>query len=1191
MKKRRLLQLLAVSLIAVVIFFIKTEYKADKNMIDPSVYQYSTTSYIGSWYDPHSGCFILQTLDKQKSSDNYYQTKVMEFSRVRTDISPSNPNDAKYATDREASMGENDPHYYEVVSSGYNHAKQKNGVYYDRQYVAFDRRSMEVERDTVTLPNENGSPTRYEYTTFILDQEKVFAAIQRQYPEWYAEIAYMRADNIPVWIGLDSVMVAHYPSLADPGYTDGYSNGWTGMAFNSPASKTFGTGKYYRWSNWENLKDYFPNSLGSFASGKGIYTHYNKYVCLSAEVIPPNASTPVTGVKDEIIGTETLVKTYGDSNVSIGATYNGSYDAYGSPSVYTYNTSNEFNVGEAIPSTESYTNRINVSNWYGSVTLDLHKVTYTMSIPYTIVSAEQGEKVQHVQVKTSTQISPGEHDGLIYPDEYDSFDGTYYYYTCSYLSSDDKVTYYTNTYNYDVVGYYYAVNNINLYQHATTGVENAFSSVSYKGETIPYTITINGQTVSSDYGNTFAVTSFTSDTASHVQVPSGLTANPVNIRLGEGITDASQAYTYVGQIIAQKYGNYGLITYNDTVKLNGVTYIDANSKTYNASNGKYYIGEAYNDRCISSRRIKIPAETQNGPYYTYIRSDYAPMAAGVSSNTIRFTGSATDKSGILYGYKQNEPIIVHTPVISPISIEGESRTQLVSSALSNDVTQLILDNTYTLTFDWEKYFHYKGYTEENFVDYVKGKEVRFPFDVIVNGVCYTTYESIGYTDWIDIGNVKSFKFYVPSWSEENVYGSKNFDNSKLQRIQARVYAVNYIDDEREKWQNSANTDRAKYMATYDYPVQVSGVLYDFKIVSVNDVNLYEMHDTYVKGIYNYVSNLSEKTVGIFNRFGLPNIRYTLNGEINNQWNEENTLPNGTEKTPLYYCGHTIGFTLKSIANLGDSRDRIEITPVYRYIGKDGTQKEVSVYYEHAGKLINIYDDDYYRESYIGSEYFKNSMYDYGTYDPVTFTAEQKNTSTNDILYRETESYSMGKIILPSELSLLTGNEEQLFINEAKNSIDSIRYNVENGLLNIGEKTYTDFEASMQTWYGNYQIPNDIYVCEKTPDGRDAFMKEIEEKDYCDLDSDIWLKDGYLILGFEITSRNDGKPHLSYYGAASNMWQIENGGVLTETEVEFYDPVNKETVNIEIPLKDGDVAIIDLSRKYSDRYSVGILYIN
>lgn len=1180
------------------LFFNTTNYYADRSMIDPSYFQYSVNSYIGAWYDPQSGCFLLQTLDNQKTNENYYQTRVMEFSRIKTVADGSsyvNPTDAKYVTDREATLDEKDPHIYRVVSSNANHAILKDGNYYDRQYVAFDRMNMPVENDTVTLPNENGSPTRYAYTTFILDQELVFSAIKNKYPDWYAEITYFQSQNIPVWLGLDSVMIAHYPSSEMANYRiDNTSNdfGWTGYA-GQLLKVTIGGGEYYRWSNWEDLSKYFPNSLGSFETGKGIYTHYNKYVCLSADVIPPTDNAPVTGVTDTIIGTEVIAKSYGDSNVSVGMEYNGSYDIYSAPSTYTYNTSNEFNLGEAIPSTESYTNGINVSNWYGSVTVDLHKVTYTMNIPYTIVTAEQGEKTQYVQVRTTTEMSPGDHDGLIYPATYDSFDGTYYYYTCSYQTSDSKVNYYTNVYTYDVEGYYYAVNNINLYQHDFTKIDNTFSSVTYDASAIiPYTVTINGQTVSSMYGNKFSTTTFAADTNAHVQVPSTLTAAPINIRVGEDVSSAAEAHAYMGQIVAQKYGNYGLITTNDTVSLNGVTYISPTDKNYTATNGAYYIGDAYNDRTLATRRVTIPAETQNGEYYTSLRSEYAQMVAGYSSNTIRLHGKSDAKRGILSGYKQNEPIIVHTPVISPISIKGEDETQLVNSALSKNDTQLILDNTYTLTFDWETYFHYKGYTKENFVDYVKGKEVRFPFDVIVDGVSYTTYESIGYTDWIDVGNVDSFEFYLPSWAEENVYGSDTFDDGIINRIQARVYAVNYIDDEREKWQESANTNRAKYMATYDYPVQVSGVLYDFKIVSVNDTALFDEEVKEVeKAVYNFVRNLSEKTNGVLNRFGLSNIRYTLNGEINSQWNTENTLPTGNGNTPLLYCGHTFGFTLKSIANLGDSKDSIEIVPVYRYIGKDGSQKEVSVYYERAGKLINIYEDDYYRKTHIGSEYFKGSMYDYGIYDPVTFTAEQKNTTTNDILYRETESFSAGKIILPSALSLLTGNEEQLFVNQASNSIDSLRYNIENGLENIGAETYEDFESSMQTWYGNYTIPNDIYVCEKTQNGSDAYLDLVKEEGVCSPDSEIWLKDGYLVLGFEITSKNEGKPHLSYYGAASNMWQTQSGGAVPEVEVEYYDPINDETHTVKVPLKDGDIAIIDMGRKYSDRYSLGILYIN
>lgn len=1188
MQKKHFIPLFITTFVFLVGIFIygKTNVYADQSMIDPSYYEYSITSTVGTWYDPHSGCFLFQTLDKKRTSGNYYRTLLVELSRIKDGV---NPTDAIYRTDKEAVVIGNDPHFYEVNTSGNDNGKVVDGKLYEREYVAFDRLGLPVETRLVTLDG-----LVHEYNTFVLDKEVMFRAIAQKYPKWHEEITRKQNANIPIWFGVDSVMLAHYPERANPprpiqvDKNGTMVDGWMGEVWVSNYT-TKSHGEYYRWTNWEDMRAHFPNNIGSFATGSGIYTHFNTYVCLSAAVIPPQGGEVVSGVKDEIVSSEVIVKTYGDANTSSGTAYGGSFDAYSAPHCYTYNTSNEFNLGDAIPSSESYINGVNVSNWYGSVKIDKHRVTYTLNIPYTLVTAIPGTKIMYIQIPTTEIMSPGLHDGLYYPESYDSFDGTYYYYTCSYEAEDNTIAYYCNTYPFTVSAEYYAISNINLYQHKNTIVSNLFSRVSYNGTTIPYYAAINGAAVST--GGYFNDVSFASNTGYHVQVPAALHAEPVNIRIPQTIYTEAEAFAYIGQVINQKYGSANLIVKNDELNLNGVSYLTANSKNF-VSNGAYYIGSAANDSLTQTRTITIPEETQNGKYKTYLQSNYVRMVAGSSSNAFRLDGIQC----ILPGYTRNEPINVHTPVISPISIRGEDKTQLVRSALSTEETQLILDNTYTLKFDWNDYFHKKGYTQPNFPDYVKTKEVRFPFDVIVNGVSYPTYESIGYTDWIDVGNVESFQFYVPSWAEENVYGSNSYGGGVARRIQARVYAINYIEDEVSKWQQIANTDRnqnneaVNYMATYDYPVQVSGVMYDFKVVSVNDKYLYS--DDSSHGVYNFVHNLCEKTTGVLNRFGLPNIRYTLNGEINSEWNTDNVLPTGTNNTPLLHNGHTFGFTLKTIANLNGKNDSIEITPKYRYVGKDGTTKEVSVYFEDAeGKIKSIYDDTYFWETYIGSEYHKGCMYDYFNYDPVAFTAAYKNTNENDILFRKSETHSFGKIILPSELSLLTGNEEQLRANQSKSAEESLRYNTNGGLGSIADAEYEDFEASMQTWYGRYTIPNNVYVCEKTENGSDKFMDVMKEEGACTLDSDIWLKDGYLILNFEITSKNEGLNHLSYYGAASNMWAKENGETEDKTEIKYINPSIQDVETLEIPLKDGDVAIIDLSRRYSDRYSPGILYLN
>lgn len=82
-------------------------------------------------------------------------------------------------------------------------------------------------------------------------------------------------------------------------------------------------------------------------------------------------------------------------------------------------------------------------------------------------------------------------------------------------------------------------------------------------------------------------------------------------------------------------------------------------------------------------------------------------------------------------FKQNEPIVVHSPIISPfnITIPGETTAEVQTQAKQSDAVgaQLILDNDYSLNFKWQQYFAMKGYDmPAGWTKYVKTKYVRVP---------------------------------------------------------------------------------------------------------------------------------------------------------------------------------------------------------------------------------------------------------------------------------------------------------------------------------------------------------------------------------------------------------------------------------------------------------------------------------
>jgi hypothetical protein len=118
------------------------------------------------------------------------------------------------------------------------------------------------------------------------------------------------------------------------------------------------------------------------------------------------------------------------------------------------------------------------------------------------------------------------------------------------------------------------------------------------------------------------------------------------------------------------------------------------------------------------------------------------------------------------------------------------------------------------------------------------------------------------------------------------------------------------------------------------------------------------------------------------------------------------------------------------------------------------------------------------------------------------------------------------------------------------------------------------KKSVQKWYGEYWVPNNAYVCKKGTD----VAKEIGNKNFTGKEK-IWLKNGYIVVNFEIVTIKDGnasEPQLSYWSSPnSNMWAIEG----------FY--YNKKDGNGAVfTLSDGDVIFYYTDKKSSDDYSSG-----
>ena len=100
--------------------------------------------------------------------------------------------------------------------------------------------------------------------------------------------------------------------------------------------------------------------------------------------------------------------------------------------------------------------------------------------------------------------------------------------------------------------------------------------------------------------------------------------------------------------------------------------------------------------------------------------------------------------------------------------------------------------------------------------------------------------------------------------------------------------------------------------------------------------------------------------------------------------------------------------------------------------------------------------------------------------------------------------------------------------------------------------------------------------------------DIKEKAYnyeLTTDAPFWKKDGYLVLNFDIKTINNGTDHLTYGGGTQDQWLKEGQRTTTIVGDKIFD------TDISVPVKSGDIAIIDLDNSVSDKYEVSIFQIN
>jgi len=480
-------------------------------------------------------------------------------------------------------------------------------------------------------------------------------------------------------------------------------------------------------------------------------------------------------------------------------------------------------------------------------------------------------------------------------------------------------------------------------------------------------------------------------------------------------------------------------------------------------------------------------------------------------------------------------VVVHTPVVCEGSVFNDLDYE-ESINVNSRYMSVILGKETTFGLSTEgTHLNIPGYGENDYTPYTTSKQVRFPFDVYMN----TTYQNpsryLPANTWCQLPlTTDLFQIYVPTWVDEGFYS-----------VEFRAVSLNATNLGLS--QRDANYDSAYYVATDVVDVEVKGRLYGFTITDINDYPDWEGVFREDRGDVDHSDD--------YYYSGLD----TLNGPdtIDEGWTIPiiaGSHPNISGKGPLK-TGYGFKFELETIGDYDGNLSCISIKPNFTYMSYDGSvEMPVDLYY---------------------SEYFNNAMQNFVKIDNL----KNRNNTKYIILGDDYRNVPQEEI---ADTANILGMSVLAFKN-AKAKLGWFDWLVLSRPLRTFVGNLTNLPASVdpedvltsvQHWYGEYYLPDDLYAV--------SLNYNVAGYSYShgglDGNEDFWLRDGYIVVNFDIVTVKDGdfgNPILSYEDGQSSMWEIE--GYVN-------DKVDSHGVNLSFD--NGDVILYDINHQSSEDYMDG-----
>ncbi|WP_169823441.1 DUF5704 domain-containing protein [Paenibacillus yonginensis] len=544
---------------------------------------------------------------------------------------------------------------------------------------------------------------------------------------------------------------------------------------------------------------------------------------------------------------------------------------------------------------------------------------------------------------------------------------------------------------------------------------------------------------------------------------------------------------------------------NDAVLFNGETIMDDSlvSKTGPAP-GSIPQPERIGDQVLYQNRLLISSSLQNkadtpsdGTLYYHLLPEHV--------------GGSGDQEFPIYGINS---VTVHTPVVNYSSItDDQAHNQ--KTVPNRQRAALILERPFTVRIPTSgQHVNYPGYGNRDYAKYFRTKQVRFPFDVYNE----SRTQFIPKDTWIDIPvNQLDTTFYLPVWVDEGDY-----------QVYFRSIAENAPNDYEEQWEPDANLDLAHHIATDEVSVEVIGRLYDFEITDIADYNWETVFRT----------NLgSSQPRGLSYWIGQNGIDGDPRGNLEpfslSIHPGSNPLPG--YKNVAIKTGYHFKFDFKTKGNMFGALDGIRITPTFYYVPKSGGAGfPVDLYYRtNSQPFVKIgSEEDQVHRYVILNDRLRNVpeeeledtasyKYDHEGTGGFATKAQYEENYIDKYTKQKTPVGGYSLLLLPEQLRTLIGPKSNLPV-----SVDPQRAN-----------------AAIQKWYGEYSLPADPYVVQAGTHLAEYGRTHggLDEK------SPIFLKDGYIIVNFNIETIQEGNlnaPHLQYIHAPMmaqfnrSQWQME-----------------------------------------------------